>query len=77
MVTDGKMVLALQLAEEGGYTVTSPFEPGLVTEAETIPEAFDMARDALAMLRIARRKLRYESVPSKPIRIGRPKRMAS
>jgi antitoxin HicB len=45
-VSDGKMVLILETAEEGGYLVTSPFDPELVTEAETIEEAFEMARDA-------------------------------
>lgn len=45
-VSDGKMVLMLEPAEEGGYVVTSPFDPELVTEAETIEEAFEMAQDA-------------------------------
>ena len=55
--TDGTLVLTLVVAEEGGYTVTSPMEPGLVTEAETIEAAFDSARDALDELRAARRDL--------------------
>ena len=46
-VSDGKLVLTLHVAEEGGYTVTSPLNPELVTEAETIEEAFENARDAL------------------------------
>lgn len=50
-VTDGKMVLVLEVAEEGGFTVTAPFIPGLVTEAETLEEAFEMARDAEATLK--------------------------
>jgi hypothetical protein len=33
--TDGELVLTLEPTEEGGYTVTSPFVPGLVTEADT------------------------------------------
>jgi antitoxin HicB len=53
-VTDGKLVLTLELAEEGGYVVTSPFDPGLNTEAETLEEAFVMARDAVAVLKRAR-----------------------
>ncbi len=68
-VTDGKLVLTLQVAEEGGYIVTAPFEPGLVTEAETVPEAFEMARDALSALRAARRQL------AKPKSV-RPRRVA-
>lgn len=56
-VSDGKLVLVLAHAEEGGYTVTSPLDPELVTQAETLSEAFDNARDALRALRASRRKL--------------------
>jgi antitoxin HicB len=51
------MVLQLESAEEGGYIVTSPFDPELVTEAETIEEAFEMARDAAEGLKKVRAKL--------------------
>jgi antitoxin HicB len=33
---------------EGGFTVTSPVLPELVTEGDTLEEAFANARDALA-----------------------------
>ncbi len=33
--------------ETGGYVVTCPALPGLVTEGESIEEARDMARDAI------------------------------
>jgi antitoxin HicB len=56
-VSDGKIVLALQPAEEGGYVVTSPLDPELITEAETVEEAFDNARDALKALAQSRAKL--------------------
>jgi antitoxin HicB len=56
-VSDGRLVLTLTPAQEGGYVVTSPFDPELVTEAETVPEAFAMARDAMQALRASRRKL--------------------
>jgi hypothetical protein len=56
-VSDGEMVLELEPAEEGGYLVTSPFDPELITEAETIEEAFEMARDAADGLRKVRAKL--------------------
>lgn len=56
-VSDGEMVLTLEPAEEGGYVVTSPFDPELVTEAETIEEAFEMAHDAAQGLRKVRAKL--------------------
>ncbi|MBI3933258.1 MAG: type II toxin-antitoxin system HicB family antitoxin [Acidobacteria bacterium] len=34
-------------AEEGGYIVTCPALPGLVTEGNTLEEAREMARDAI------------------------------
>jgi len=34
-------------AEEGGYTVTCPSLPGLVTEGDTLTEARMMAADAI------------------------------
>ena len=56
-VSDGKSVLNLEEAEEGGYIVTSPLDPELITEAETLEEAFANARDAAQALRQARAKL--------------------
>ena len=34
-------------AEEGGFTVTVPKLPGLVTEGDSFEEAVEMARDAI------------------------------
>ena len=34
-------------AEEGGYVVTCPALPGLVTEGDTLKQARAMARDAI------------------------------
>jgi predicted RNase H-like HicB family nuclease len=56
-VSDGKVVLTLQEAAEGGYVVTSPPDPQLIAEADPVKEAFDNARDALAALAASRRKL--------------------
>ena len=56
-VINGKLVLRLEAAEEGGYIVTSPMEPELVTEAETVEEAFANARDAIKALKQSRKKL--------------------
>ena len=64
-VSDGKLVLTLQEAEEGGFIVTSPFDPQLITEADTVREAFENARDALASLAASRRKLLKKMVGSK------------
>lgn len=57
-VSDGSLMLTLEPAEEGGYTVTSPMDPALVTEGETLEECFRMARDAQKTLREGRTKLR-------------------
>jgi hypothetical protein len=55
-VSDGKLMLYLSPAEEGGYNVTSPLDPALITQAETVEEAFEMAYDAQKSLRLARAK---------------------
>ena len=34
-------------AEEGGYVVTAPALPGLVTEGDSLEEAREMAKDAI------------------------------
>jgi len=56
-VADGKLVLTLEEAAEGGYIVTSPLDPELITEADTIAEAFENARDAAKALQQSRAKL--------------------
>jgi antitoxin HicB len=56
-VSDGKLVLSLETAEEGGYVVTSPLDPELITQAETIEDAFANARDAAQSLKQSRVKL--------------------
>ncbi len=56
-VSDGRLVLNLEEAEEGGYIVTSPLNPELITEAETLEEAFANARDAAKALRQSRARL--------------------
>ena len=56
-VSNGKLVLTLEAAEEGGYLVTSTMEPELITEAQTVEEAFVNARDAIKALKQSRRKL--------------------
>jgi hypothetical protein len=57
LVASGRMVLRLTEAKEGGFVVTSPLDPELVTEAATIAEAFENAADASRMLRQARARL--------------------
>jgi predicted RNase H-like HicB family nuclease len=55
-VSDGKLVLYLEPAEEGGYNVTSPMDPEVITQAETVEEAFANAYDAAKALKQARTK---------------------
>lgn len=67
-VSDGELVLRLErlsIEDGGGFGVTSPMEPALVTEADTLEEAFAMARDALQALWEARgRRLKAELLAS-------------
>ena len=42
-----KVPLVLTAQPEGGYTVTSPLLPELVTEGDTLEEAVDNVRDAI------------------------------
>jgi antitoxin HicB len=43
-----KLPLVLSPQPEGAFTVTSPVLPELVTEGDTVEEALENARDALA-----------------------------
>lgn len=58
IVTDGELVLELEYDEEcGGYSVTSPFNPDVTTQGETLEEVFEMARDCIACMAAARKQL--------------------
>jgi antitoxin HicB len=43
-----KIPLLLSPQPEGGFTVTSPLLPELITEGDTVEEALENVRDALA-----------------------------
>jgi antitoxin HicB len=43
-----KLPLILEPQPEGGFTVTSPLLPELVTEGDTVEDALENVRDALA-----------------------------
>ena len=45
-----KVPLLLTPQAEGGYTVTSPLLPELVTEEDSIAEALENVKDALAVV---------------------------
>jgi antitoxin HicB len=59
-VSDGKLVITLEEAGGGWYCVTTPMDPGVTTQARSIPEAFMMARDAMKVLRRGRARLHKE-----------------
>ncbi len=42
-----KFTVLFEPAEEGGFVVTCPALPGLVTEGDTLEEARSMASDAI------------------------------
>lgn len=65
-MSNGKLVLNLEEAEEGGYVVTSPLDPELITQAETIKEAFTNAQDAAKALDRSRRKRMPQTHPRPP-----------
>jgi antitoxin HicB len=46
-MTDYRYVVLFEPAEEGGYVVTCPALPGLVTEGDTLEEARAMAAEAI------------------------------
>ena len=45
-----RLTVHLEQQPEGGYTVTAPQLPGLVTEGDTVPEAMANVEDALTAL---------------------------
>ena len=56
VVSDGELVLHLEDAGDGWYAVSTPLDPEVHTQAKSIPEAFEMARDAMQALRESRAK---------------------
>jgi len=58
-VRNGDLILNLEVLPEDEpwlYGVTSPLDPGLITEANSLEEAFVLARDALTALQESRAK---------------------
>jgi len=45
-----KLPLILEPQPEGGYTITCPFLPNLITEADTLEEVIPNVSDALSAL---------------------------
>ncbi len=52
-----KLPLVFEPQPEGGYTVTSPLLPELVTEGDSVDDALENVRDALAAVIEAYREM--------------------
>jgi antitoxin HicB len=66
--TEYRFTVLFEPAAEGGYVVTCPALPGLVTEGDTLEEAREMAKDAI---RAYLESLQTDGLPiptDKPIR---------
>lgn len=46
-ITEYRYTVVFEPAEEGGFVVTVPALPGLVTEGDSLEEAREMAKDAI------------------------------
>jgi len=46
-ITEYRYTVVFEPAEEGGYVVTVPALPGLVTEGDSLEEAREMVKDAI------------------------------
>ena len=64
-VSEYSFTVFFEPAAEGGYVVTCPALPGLVTEGDTLAEARKMARDAIRAYLESLRK-DGEAIPSDP-----------
>ena len=62
----------METAEEGGYIVTSPLDPDVLTQAESLEEAFENARDVMELLRVDR-----ADVPARKKRSGAGKAVSA
>jgi len=45
----GRFAVVLEPDEDGGFTALVPSLPGVVTQGETVEEALENARDAIAL----------------------------
>jgi antitoxin HicB len=70
-VSEYSFTVFFELAAEGGYVVTCPALPGLVTEGDTLAEARRMARDAIRAYLESLRK-DGEAIPSDPKLVSDP-----
>ncbi len=64
-----RFTVLFEPAEEGGYVVTCPALPGLVTEGNSLRDARAMARDAIAAYLESLRKDGLTVPRDKPLRL--------
>ena len=64
ITTEYSFTVVFEPAQEGGYTVTCPALPGLVTEGDTLEEARAMAEDAIRAILEACAKTAQKSRPT-------------
>lgn len=70
-VAEYSFTVFFEPAVEGGYVVTCPALPGLVTEGDTLTEAKRMARDAIRAYLESLRK-DGEPIPADPKFLSKP-----
>jgi antitoxin HicB len=70
-VSEYSFTVFFEPAAEGGYVVTCPALPGLVTEGDTLAEARKMARDAIRAYLESLRK-DGQAIPSDPKFVSDP-----
>jgi antitoxin HicB len=70
-VNEYSFTVFFEPAAEGGYVVTCPALPGLVTEGDTLAESRRMARDAIRAYLESLRK-DGEAIPSDPKFVADP-----
>ncbi len=56
-VCDGKLVLTVKESKDGGYVVSSPLDPELFSEGDSLDEAIENAREVAALLAAHRRDM--------------------
>jgi antitoxin HicB len=72
-VSEYSFTVFFEPTAEGGYVITCPALPGLVTEGDTLAEARKMARDAIRAYLDSLRK-DGEAIPSDPKFVSDPVR---
>jgi hypothetical protein len=77
-VSDGSLLLIVEPGANGWFTVTSPIDPAMITQARTIEQAFEQARDAFAALADSRSDVaRWRSSQGAAVRSARHRKVGA